>query len=122
MAEGLLAHFANGKLEVGSAGTHPSTVSPLAIQAMAELGIDLSSHRSKGLDAFDGQHLDVVITVCDRAESSCPVVPGAVVYHWPFEDPADADGSEEDKMVVFRRVRDQIRAKLESLLDTLTHQ
>jgi arsenate reductase len=106
MAEGLLRYLSQGTIEVHSAGTHPSTVNPLAIQAMAEIGIDISHHRSKSVMELAGQSFDYVITVCDRAKESCPVFPGAPQrIHWSFPDPAVAQGSEEERLQAFRQVR-----------------
>ena len=90
MAEGLLRHEAGDRFEVFSAGTRPTHVRPEAIEAMAEIGIDISSHRSKSVDEFVGQDLDYVITVCSNAKETCPVFPGATKrLHWPFDDPAE---------------------------------
>ena len=105
MAEGLLRHDAGDRFEVFSAGTRPGTVRAEAIEVMGELGIDLSGHRSKHVDEFEGQTFDVVLTVCDNAREICPVFPGAgVMVHRPFEDPVGVEG--------FRRVRDEIRGYL----------
>ena len=113
MAEGLLRHEAGDRFEVFSAGTHPTQVRPEAIVVMHEIGIDISPHRSKSVDEFAGQAFDYVITVCDNANETCPVFPGtARRVHWPFEDPAAAQGSEDERKAVFRRVRDQIRARV----------
>lgn len=113
MAEGLLRHDAGDRFKVASAGVDPSQVRPLAIRAMNELGIDISDHRSKSIDEFEGQHFDYVITVCDNANQQCPVFPGNTKrIHWSIEDPAAVAGSEEDQMNVYRRVRDRLRDKL----------
>jgi arsenate reductase len=113
MAEGLLRHDAGDRFEVFSAGTKPSHVRPEAVTAMRELGIDISGHRSKGVDEFTGQHFDYVLTVCDNAKESCPIFPGkAVTIHHNFEDPATLQGSEEERLALFRRVRDEIREYL----------
>ena len=110
MAEGLLRHDAGDRFEVESAGTKPSQVRPEAIAVMKELSIDISGHRSKSVDEFAGQSFDYVLTVCDNAKESCPVYPGhANRLHRAFEDPAAAGGSEAEQVVVFRRVRDQLR-------------
>lgn len=110
MAEGLLRHDAGDRFEVHSAGTKPGHVRPEAIAVMAELGIDLNSHRSKHVDEFEGQHFDYVLTVCDNARQACPVFPaGTRTIHHSFKDPA----SLED----FRLVRDQIRAYLRTFPD-----
>ncbi len=115
MAEGLLRHDAGERFEVESAGTKPSSVRPEAIAVMRELGIDISGHRSKSVDEFEGQKFDSIVTVCDNARESCPLFLGsgpAEKLHRSFEDPAVFDGSEEERLVVFRRVRDQLRAYL----------
>jgi arsenate reductase len=110
MAEGLLRHDAGDRFEVFSAGTKPSAVRPEAIAMMRELGIDLATHRSKHVDAFIGQSFDYVLTVCDNAKESCPIFPGETIrIHHKFEDPAAFNGSEEEKMALFRKVRDEIR-------------
>ena len=110
MAEGLLRDLAGDRFEVFSAGTHPSQVNPLAITAMDEKGIDLSMHYSKSVDEFAGQSFDTVITVCDNAQEACPVWPGANTIHHSFADPAAAEGSDEERLAVFRRVRDEIES------------
>ncbi len=113
MAEGLLRHMAGDRFEVESAGTIASFVRPQAIAAMAEIGIDISNHRSKCLDEFLDDPFDYVITVCDNAKESCPVFPGrAERIHWSFDDPAEADGDAVAQLAVFRRVRDEIKARL----------
>jgi arsenate reductase len=113
MAEGLLRDIGGDKFAVKSAGTVASFVRPQAIAAMAEIGIDISGHRSKSLEEFLGSPFDYVVTVCDHAGANCPVFPGpAKRVHWSFDDPAEAKGSEEDIFAVFRRVRDEIREKL----------
>jgi arsenate reductase len=113
MAEGLLRHDAGEQFEVHSAGTKPSSVRPEAITVMREVGIDISWQRSKHVDEFSGQQFDYVITVCDNARESCPVFFGnARKLHHSFEDPAAADGSAEQRLTVFRRVRDELRAYL----------
>ncbi len=110
MAEGLLRHDFGDRFEVFSAGTKPSHVRPEAIKAMSELGIDLSGHRSKHVDEFVGQEFSYVITVCDNAKESCPIFPGKTQrIHWSFEDPAGVQGSEEERLAAFRKIRDQIR-------------
>jgi len=92
-------------------------VHPLAIQAMQELDIDLTANTSKSLDQFKDQPFDLVVTVCDNAKESCPVFPGAKeTLHWPFDDPADAVGTDEEKMTLFRRVRDEIKEKIQTYL------
>ena len=115
MAEGLLGHIAGDRFEVHSAGTIATFVRPQAIKAMQETGIDISSHRSKSVDEFAGQDFDYVITVCDNANQNCPVFPGKTRrIRWSFDDPAEAKGSDDDVLAVFRRVRDEIRQRLET--------
>ena len=114
MAEGLLRHCAGDRFEVFSAGTRPSHVRPEAIAVMRELGIDISGHRSKSVDEFTGQSFDYVLTVCDNAKEGCPVFPGRTArIHRSFEDPAALNGSEEERLAVFRRVRDQLKQYLQ---------
>ncbi|MGA9993835.1 MAG: arsenate reductase ArsC [Pyrinomonadaceae bacterium] len=113
MAEGLLRHFAGALFEVWSAGVEQSFVRPQAIEAMREIGIDIRSHRSKSVDEFTGQEFDYVITVCDNARERCPVFPSQTRrIHWSFDDPAAAQGDEAARLAVFRRVRDEIAARL----------
>jgi arsenate reductase (thioredoxin) len=120
MAEGLLRHGAGDRLEIFSAGTRPTTVRPEAIAALAELGIDISGHRSKSVDEFAGQPFDVVITVCETANEACPVFPaGTQRIHWSLEDPAAVQGSDEERLAAFRRIRDQIHERLKSFAATL---
>jgi len=113
MAEGLLRHDGGAAFEVASAGTKPSHVRPEAIAAMHEIGIDISGHRSKSVDEFAGQGFDYVITVCDNAKENCPIFPSATKrIHWSLDDPAAVQGSEEQRLAEFRRVRDQLRSLL----------
>jgi arsenate reductase len=117
MAEGLLRHDAGDRFEVESAGTKPSQVRPEAVAVMRELGIDISGHRSKHVDEFAGHGFDYILTVCDNARESCPIFPGgATAIHHNFEDPAALQGTEQQRLAVFRRVRDQIRQYLRSQL------
>ncbi len=117
MAEGLLRQQGGNQFEVFSAGTEPSRVNPLAIEAMREIGIDISDHRSKSVDEFIGQEFDYVITVCDKAKESCPIFPGkAQRIHWSIDDPAAAEGDEAIRLAIFRRLRDEIRERLRSFL------
>jgi arsenate reductase (thioredoxin) len=117
MAEGLLRHLAGDRFDVFSAGTEETRVHPLAIEAMRDLGIDISSHTSKTLDRFLDQKLDFVITVCDRANDSCPVFPGDTTrIHWGFEDPSAATGSDDARLAAFRRIRDEIAARIRIFL------
>jgi len=113
MAEGLLRELGGGRFEVYSAGTRPGGVRPEAVEAMREVGIDIGGHRSKSVEEFAGQHFDAVITVCDNARENCPVFPGRTErVHWSFGDPAAADGDWDARLAVFRRVRDEIGARL----------
>lgn len=119
MAEGLLRHFAGDRFEVHSAGTVASTVRPQAIEAMRQVGIDITGHRSKCVDEFAGQQFDYVITVCDNAKQACPIFPGDVKrIHWSFEDPAEATGSEEERQQAFNLIRDQIRDRLKEFVSS----
>ena len=118
MAEGLFRHAAGNRYQVFSAGTKPSLVRPEAIAVMREIGIDISRHRSKSVNEFVRQDLDLVVTVCDNAKESCPVFPGVTQRrHWPFEDPAAVGGSEEQRLAAFRSARDQIRPRIKLFLD-----
>jgi arsenate reductase (thioredoxin) len=116
MAEGLLRYDRGGEFDVESAGSKPSIVRPEAIQVMREIAIDISGHRSKHLDEFAGQHFDYVLTLCQDANESCPIFPGATKrIHRNFEDPPPQSvGSESERLAIFRRVRDQIRDYLKS--------
>ncbi len=116
LAEGLLRSAASDLFEVHSAGSKPAGyVHPLAIRAMQEIGIDISTHRSKSMNEFLTTPLETVITVCGKADQACPIFPGQVNrHHWPFDDPAHATGTEEEQLAVFRRVRNEIRIKLDA--------
>lgn len=116
LAEGLLRQAAGDLFEVHSAGSKPAgVVHPLAIRVMKEIGIDISHHSSKHMNEFLGRKIDTVITVCGNADQACPVFSGQVNrYHWGFDDPAHATGSEEEILAVFRRVRDQIKLVFEA--------
>ena len=114
MAEGLLRHLAGDHFEAMSAGTEATHVRPLAIRAMEEIGIDISGQESKTLDRYLEESFDYVITVCDDANEACPFFPGAANrLHWSFEDPSRVEGSEEERLAVFRSVRDRIRERIE---------
>ena len=118
MAEGLLRNLAGEGYEVFSAGTKPTQVNPRAIKAMLEIGIDISGHKSKSVNKFLQKEIDTVITVCDSARETCPVFPNSKEnFHWSFEDPAEADGSDTQIMEVFRDVREQIRARLQEYIE-----
>lgn len=120
MAEGILRHDGGGKFEVHSAGVKPGSVRPEAIQAMREIGIDISGHRSKSVDEFIGQEFDYVITVCDNARETCPILPGkARRIHQSFEDPPQpGEKSPEETLAVFQRVRDEIREWMKGFILT----
>lgn len=120
MAEGLWAQLGQGKWESRSAGSKPSGyVHPLAVQAMAEQGLDIRPNRSKSVQEFEGEDFDLVVTVCGNAKDSCPVfLSGRKTLHWPFDDPADATGTDEEKMGMFRRVRDEIATRITRYLRT----
>lgn len=114
MGEGLLRHDAGDRFEVSSAGTHPSRVRPEAIKVMQEIGIDISGQRSKSVDEFALEQFDYVLTVCDQARESCPIYPGhGQRLHYAFPDPASVQGSEEERIDAFRKVRDEIRSYLQ---------
>ena len=114
MAEGLLRHMAGDQFDVVSAGVAPTHVRSEAIEVMHEVGIDISTHRSKSVDEFTGQRFDYVITVCDNANEQCPVFPGNTKrIHWSFDDPAATDGDDHARLAVFRRVRDEISERLQ---------
>ncbi len=116
LAEGILRRALGDGYDVQSAGSKPAGyVHPLAVKAMAEIGIEISGHRSKHLNEFLKQDVETVVTVCGNADQACPMFPGQVNrYHWGFDDPAHATGSDEEKMGVFRRVRDQIKLVFEA--------
>jgi arsenate reductase len=114
MAEGLLRALGGERFEVFSAGTEATLVRPLAIRAMAEIGIDISGQRSKTLERFLDQRFDAVITVCDQANEACPVFFGAKTrLHWSFLDPSAATGSDDERLAIYRQVRDAIRERIE---------
>jgi len=117
MAEGFLRALAGDRFEAGSAGTEKTAVNPLAIRVMAERGIDIGAHTSKRYEDVVPPPWDYLITVCDDQAERCPVVPGSVKrLHWSFEDPSRATGREEQRLAVFRRVRDQIQARVSAWL------
>ena len=117
MAEGFLRALAEDRFEAASAGTEARGVNPLAVRAMAEAGVDISGHTSKTLGGFVGEPWDHVITVCNSANEACPLFPAATVrLHWSFDDPSAGRGTEAERLAVFRRVRDEIKATLESWL------
>lgn len=116
LAEGILRHAAGNLLTVASAGSKPAGyVHPKAVEVMREIGIDISGHTSKSMNEFLDRPVDTVITVCGNADQACPMYPGQLHrYHWGFDDPAHAQGTEEEILGVFRRVRDEIRLVFEA--------
>lgn len=120
MAEALWNDLAGGAWQAVSAGSRPAGyVHPLAVQVLSELGLDLSRNRSKHVDEFRDRPFDLVVTVCDNARESCPTFPGASrIEHWPFPDPAEAEGTQEQKLAVFRAVRDAIRDRIRAFLQS----
>lgn len=120
MAEGLIHHFLGGRFETFSAGTRATFVNPKAIEVLREIGIDISTHRSKEVSEFDGQKFDHVITLCGSARDSCPLFFGGTkTTHIGFDDPAEATGSEEEVMAEFRRVRDDLKERLTAFLESV---
>lgn len=117
MAEGYLRYAAGDHFEALSGGIEPKGVNPLAVEAMNEIGIDISRQKSKDVVSFLGQYIPYVITLCDDAKERCPIFPRTFKFlHWGFDDPAAAKGSHEEKLVVFRRVRDEIAQKIDKEL------
>ena len=118
MAEGFLRHLAGDRFEVYSAGVNPTQVNPLSVKVMSEVRIDISQQKSKSVKEFLGQQFDYVITVCDNAKQACPVFPGKCeMIHWNLEDPAEAKGSSEERVKVFRETRDKIKKNILELLN-----
>ena len=116
MAEGFLKHYKK-EWEVYSAGTKPKSLNPLAVKIMSEKGIDISGYKSKHIDLFSNMKFDYVITVCDNAKESCPVFPGNAEYiHWSLKDPAATEGTKEEKLIVFRKTRDEIQNKVSEFI------
>jgi arsenate reductase (thioredoxin) len=119
MAEGLLRRLGGMRYEVFSAGTKPAGLNPLAIEAMREVGIDISAQRSKSVAEFSGQEFATVITVCDNAAEECPVFPGAPQrVHWSVTDPAAVSGTREEKLGAFRKVRDELERRIQSFVNS----
>lgn len=119
MAEGWLRHLAGGRFEALSAGTSPVGLNPRAVIAMAEAGIDISRQWSKHVNDVLVSHPEYVVTVCNRAKETCPAIHGgAATLHWNFDDPAETQGSDDDRAKVFRRVRDEIAEKIRDWLKT----
>lgn len=114
MGEGLFRHYLGDRFEIHSAGTKPGSVRPEAIAVMAEIGIDISAHWSKSVDGFLNHEFSYIVTVCDNAKENCPYFPGqSERVHWSFEDPAAVEGGEETRLDAFRRIRDQIKSRVE---------
>lgn len=114
MAEGYLRHVAGDFFEPLSAGIEPKGLNPLAVEAMSEIGIDISHQKSKDVVSFLGQYIPYIVTVCDNARERCPLFPRTYKFlHWGFDDPAAAHGTREEKLAVFRRVRDEIAKKID---------
>jgi arsenate reductase len=123
IAEGLARHLGGGEFEVESAGAEPSTVHPMAVRVLAEIGVDISNQRSKSLSEFLDREFDDVVTVCDRAAQRCPVFPGpGVRTHWSLPDPAAVTGGEQALLEAFRGVRDDLAARLPGFLEAAAPQ
>ena len=116
MAEGMLRAWGGDRYEAHSAGSEATEVRPLAIRAMSEIGIDIAGQRSKTVREYDGQHFNLAVTVCEDASEACPYFPADRQLHWAFDDPAAATGPEEQRLEVFRRVRDEIAARIRAEL------
>jgi len=118
MAEALLRHLAGNRFEVFSAGLEPKGVNPFAIKAINELGVSMEGHSSKLIDVYIGKvDFDYLITVCSNADQNCPFFPGmGKRLHWPFEDPAAVEGTDEEKLAAFREIRNQIQEQIEKWL------
>jgi arsenate reductase (thioredoxin) len=117
MAEGYLRHAASDRYEALSAGIEPKGLNPLAVEAMAEIGIDITHQKSKDVGLFLGQYIPYIITVCDNAREKCPIFPRTYKFlHWGFDDPAEAKGTHEERLAVFRRVRDGLIRKIDEEL------
>jgi len=122
MAEALMRNMADDRFKVFSAGVEPTQVNPYAIKVMNEIGIDISSYSSKSVNKFLKQEFDYVITVCNHARQVCPVFPGRhEKIHWDIEDPANAKGSEQEKLAFFRKIRDEIKEKCLEFLNKLNN-
>jgi arsenate reductase len=118
MAEGYLRHLGGDEFNAQSAGLEPSILNPLAVEVMREVGIDISAQHSKDVVGFLGQHFPYLITVCDRARDRCPIFPGICFReHWPIDDPAQAEGTHTERMEAFRRVRDEIGARVRDFIE-----
>ncbi len=118
MAEGIMGHLGGDEFKAFSAGVEPTEVNPLAIKVMAEVGIDISKQRSKSLKEYLGQQFDYIITVCDNAQQNCPLFPGKYqALHWNLNDPAKVGGDSQVKILEFRKIRDKIKANIETFLE-----
>jgi arsenate reductase len=123
MAEALLRHHGGAAFEVQSAGTEPRGINPLTLRVLAAAGIDASWARSKSVDEFLGQSFDYVITVCDQARQSCPVFPGGgATFHWGYEDPAAAEGTDDERLLAFRRVLMQLGERIQQFIPIAVRQ
>jgi arsenate reductase len=118
MAQAIWENAGNSEWVAFSAGSRPSGyVHPLALKSIEELGLSIVGLESKSVDLFLGEEIDLAVTVCDHAKEACPVLPGVgCTLHWPFEDPAEVTGTDDEKMIQFRKIRDQIKDKIESFL------
>ncbi len=118
MAQAIWENAGNSEWVAFSAGSRPSGyVHPLALKSIEELGLSIGGLESKSVDLFLGEEIDLAVTVCDHAKEACPVLPGVgCTLHWPFEDPAEVTGTDDEKMIQFRKIRDQIKDKIESFL------
>ncbi|HSA94780.1 MAG TPA: arsenate reductase ArsC [Acidobacteriota bacterium] len=117
IAEGLVNALYGDRFEAVSGGTLPARVHPAAVRAMAEIGIDISGHRSKSIDEFEGRRFDLVVMVCGEDQTDCPFFPGGKDYiHHPFDDPAACPGTDDEVLACFRRSRDEIRAWIEKAI------
>jgi thioredoxin type arsenate reductase len=120
MAEGFARQYGSGIVEPYSAGAHPTSLHPLAVEVMKEVGVDISRHHSKGI-ADVPQDVDLVVTVCDQAAEACPIFPGAAkTIHWSVPDPVQARGTPEEIRAAFRRARDDIDARVKALVEDLS--
>jgi arsenate reductase len=117
MAEAFLRHQASDKFDVFSAGLEAAKVDPLAIKVMEEIGMDMTNQESKNLNVYFNQRFSYLITVCDKANKQCPIFPGVSIReNWPFDDPAASTGTEEERLVIYRKVRDEIKGRIEQFL------
>jgi len=115
MAEGIFRHLYRKRYDVYSAGIDPQRVHPMAVQVMDEIGIDISKHRSKSLKEFESMEIDYVVTVCEKAAKTCPIFLGGIKYFKkPFKDPSALEGTEEEKVELFRKIRDEIKGWIEN--------